>query len=214
MPHDADYNDIDSGMMKREELFEHLRSVSGVFRDPLVAVAFEAVDRRDFVSADYRSEAYEDYAIPIGYGQTISQPTTVAFMLELLGAAPGDTVLDVGSGSGWTTALLASIVGPEGSVTGIEIVPELVADCIRNLEKYSTGNVHISDPDGKLSLEGYDRILVSAAFPEWPGELLADLAAGAVIVIPVKDSLFRVERTPSGLDKKEFPGFVFVPYVL
>ena len=88
-------------METKEELFAHLKDVTRVLEDPLVRRAFIDIDRADFVGEDYKVEAYEDYALPIGYGQTISQPTTVGFMFELLGAREGDKVLDVGSGSGW-----------------------------------------------------------------------------------------------------------------
>ena len=108
-------------MDSKEELVAHLERNTGVLKTPVLKAAFKVVDRKDFVAGDYAIEAYEDYPLPIGYGQTISQPTTVAFMCELLGPKRGDKILDLGSGSGWTTALLAHVVGPEGSVVGVEI---------------------------------------------------------------------------------------------
>lgn len=100
----------------QKELVQHL-VFTGVLRTPAIVVAFKRVDRVDFVPEVYQDEAYQDYPLSIGFGQTISQPTTVAFMMELLGPMPGNTVLDIGSGSGWTTALLASLVGNTGHVT-------------------------------------------------------------------------------------------------
>src|SRR3990167_9057902 len=108
-------------MDTREELIEYLANTSKVLGNSPIRHAFESVDRADFVNEDYKFEAYEDYPIPIGFDQTISQPTTVAFMLELLDAREGDKVLDIGSGSGWTTALLSKIVGSSGEITGVEI---------------------------------------------------------------------------------------------
>ena len=92
-----------------------------------ISEALAAVPRRDFLPDAMRRLADEDRALDIGYGSTCSQPWTVAYMLRLLDPQPGDRVLDVGSGSGWTTALLAHLVGPTGSVTGVEIVPALVS---------------------------------------------------------------------------------------
>src|SRR3989338_11590852 len=136
-------------MKTREDLTRHLEKGSKVFKNELVKEAFANVDRKDFVPEDYAYEAYEDYAIPIGYGATISQPTTVAFMLELLDARVGDKVLDIGSGSGWTTALLSKIVGESGEVTGVEIVSELVELGKNNIEKYAGKNVKIEKINSK-----------------------------------------------------------------
>ncbi|KKU46623.1 MAG: Protein-L-isoaspartate(D-aspartate) O-methyltransferase [Parcubacteria group bacterium GW2011_GWB1_46_8] len=105
---------------------------SNVLKTSAIIDAFKKIDRKDFVLEAFADEAYGNYPISIGGGQTISQPWTVAFMLELLNPLAGDRVLDIGSGSGWTTALLAHIVKDskkQGKVFGIEIVPEL---CIRS----------------------------------------------------------------------------------
>ena len=109
----------------------------GVLKTPRIIAAFKKIDRADFVVDEYKGEAYGDYPLPIGYGQTISQPSTVALMLELLQPAEGDKVLDVGSGSGWTTALLAQIVGPKGKIFGLELVPELVKFGRENIARYN-----------------------------------------------------------------------------
>src|SRR3989338_5684724 len=113
---------------------------------------FEKIDRADFVSSEYQAEANENYPLPIGFGQTISQPFTVAFMLKLLSPQEGDKVLDVGCGSGWTTALLANLVGKTGKVFGVEIIPELVSFCRKNLAKYNFPNAEIIQAGAELGL--------------------------------------------------------------
>ena len=204
-------------MKTREDLTRHLEKGSKVFKNELVKEAFANVDRKDFVPEDYAYEAYEDYAIPIGYGATISQPTTVAFMLELLNARRGDKILDVGSGSGWTTALLSKIIGEEGHVWGVEIVPELVEQGRQKLKKYQTGNAQIllaSETVGLPDHAPYDRILVSAAADEIPNELVDTLKIGGVMVIPVKNSILKIiKKDERRIDTEEYPGFSFVPLV-
>ena len=199
----------------RDDLFKHLDKESGVLRNPRIREAFQEIDRANFVEPDYHVESYEDYPLPIGQGQTISQPTTVAFMLELLGAEEGDSVLDVGSGSGWTTALLASIVGKDGSVLGVEIVPELVKQGKRNLAKYKfphasimpAGKKHGSEADGP-----FDRILVNASAEELSDDLMEQLKVGGVMVMPIKESIWRFEKiAEDDIETREYPGFVFVP---
>ncbi len=109
----------------------------GRLKTPEIIKAFEKIDRANFMG--YKTDlSYVDNAFPIGHGQTISQPTTVAIMFELLQPKPGDKVLDIGSGSGWTTALLSEIVGPKGKVYSIEIIKELYKFGKKNVEKYST----------------------------------------------------------------------------
>lgn len=227
-------------MTNQEELVRHLKQNVRVLSNPRLAEAFRAVDRALFAPEKFQDEAYEDYPLPIGFGATISQPTTVAFMLEKLDVLPSQKVLDIGSGSGWTTALLAHLVGEKGKVIGIEIVPELVSFGQKNLEKYHSyvrRNVGMTPSRGsqergraqirqaKKGVAGlpeespYDRILVSAATPKIPRELIEQLNPGGVMVIPVGrdgaiQSLLKIKKQADGsLEFEEYPGFAFVPLV-
>jgi protein-L-isoaspartate(D-aspartate) O-methyltransferase len=201
--------------MDREDLLERLRSQSFIGGD--VYDAFAAVDRADFVRGDHVEAAYKDKPLPIGHGQTISQPHTVGFMLSLLDVEPGMTVLDIGSGSAYTTALLAELVGHKGSVKGLEIIEDLVGFGRSNLAPYeydwasieqATPGV-LGDPDGL-----YDRVLVSAAARSVPDELLDQVKVGGVVVVPVKNEILRIERTghaPEDHRVDRYEGFRFVP---
>lgn len=180
-----------------------------------VRKAFLGVDRADFVRNVDFPYAYEDFPLSIGYGQTISQPSTVAFMLELLQTEPGNRVLDIGSGSGWTTALLGFLVGPAGSVTGLEIIPELVAFGRENLLSYPILHAEIFPATEwvvGLPLERFDRILVSAASSNSPKGLLEQLRPNGRLVLPVGDSVFLYSKNRFGkISFEEFQGFIFVP---
>lgn len=200
--------------MTREELLNHLSKNTGVLRTKALFNAFRLIDRADFVARDYKVEAYEDYPLPIGFGQTISQPTTVVFMLELLDVKPGERVLDVGSGSGFTAALLSRLVGATGSVTGVEIIPELAALGQTNLSKYKIKNAQIftaGDEVGFPKRGPYDKILVSAAAKDIPEELLYQLKPGGVLVMPVGGSVVQLKKiSENNFQTQEFPGFSFV----
>jgi protein-L-isoaspartate(D-aspartate) O-methyltransferase len=167
-------------------------------RSERIRAAFVAIDRRDFLPADERGLAGEDHPLPIGYGQTNSQPRTVADMLELLDPQAGDRVLDVGAGSGWTTALLGHLVGPTGRVVGVELVPELAAWGGDNVARYDMpwATVEAADPDvlGVPAEGPYDRILVSAGATEVPQDLVDQLVVGGRMVVPVADEMLVVDR--------------------
>nr|NLI49163.1 protein-L-isoaspartate O-methyltransferase [Propionibacterium sp.] len=184
---------------------------------PAVAGAFRAVARRGFLPPDLRDAAEHDGPLPIGHGQTNSQPWTVAYMLELLDVRPGQRVLDVGAGSGWTTALLAHLVGASGEVIGVERVPALTAFGRANLAAYRFGWARIEQARpgvlGWPDAAPYDRILVSAMAETLPLDLVEQLAPGGIMVIPVAGEMVRVRREGDELSVERSGGFVFVPLV-
>ena len=193
----------------------------GWLRTPEIIEAFRKIKRQDFLPAGVENLADINEAFAIGSGQTISQPLTVAFMLELLQPKPGDKILDVGAGSGWTTALLAHIVSQRGKVVAVEIVPELYEFGRKNAEKYNfieKGIVDFICGDGSKGFKKsapYDKILVSAASSDSvPPELKGQLKIGGRLVIPIKNSIWLfIKKSADDFEQKEYPGFVFVPLV-
>lgn len=202
-------------MNSNSEMVDYLVNV-GALHSGNIIEAFRNVDRADFVADRSAADIYEDYPLGIGRGQTISQPRTVAMMLEMLSPKEGQKILDIGSGSGWTTALLAYIAGESGSVIGVERVAELVRFGSFNLEKYNFKNAKIIEAGDELGIEGemFDRILVSAAAEEFPYELKNQLKVGGKIVIPVQNSIYEMTKDENGeLDGVEHYGFTFVPLI-
>ncbi|WP_353081049.1 protein-L-isoaspartate O-methyltransferase family protein [Tessaracoccus lapidicaptus] len=177
--------------------------------------AFAAAPRADFLTAQQRHNAHIDAPLPIGHGATNSQPSTVLLMLRLLDPHPGDRVLDVGSGSGWTSALLGELVGPTGSVTGVDIVPALVAVGRANLgDRWPWVRIRLARRDVMGWPDGspYDRILVSADGGSVPRALEDQLAPGGRMVLPAAQEMTIVERSTDGaLTRRHAPGlFSFV----
>lgn len=164
-----------------------------------------------------KSEADINAPLPIGYGQTISQPLTVAFMLELLEPREGDKILDVGSGSGWQEAMLAEIAGEKGKVYAVERIPELKTLGENNAKKYHFKNIEFILGDGSMGLEKespFDKIIVAAMADEIPEELKRQLKIKGRLVIPAGGSIWLIVRDDKNkFTEQEFPGFVFVPLV-
>lgn len=185
--------------------------------DERVRKAFDLIRREDFLPRDQRRHAGEDRALHIGYRQTNSQPTTVSNMLTLLEVEPGDRVLDVGCGSGWTTALLGALVGPAGEVHAVEIVPELVTWGRENLATYPMPWTSISQASahvlGLPDQAPFDRILVSAQASRLPDELVAQLTIGGVMVVPVAGAMTVVRRTAGEPTVVQHGLYSFVPLI-
>jgi protein-L-isoaspartate(D-aspartate) O-methyltransferase len=180
-----------------------------------VDAAFAAIPRAGFLPRSAVHRASYDGPIPIGHGQTNSQPRTVENMLRLLEVRAGDRVLDVGSGSGWTTALLAHLVGPTGSVLGVEIRPALVALGAENVRaaRLPWASVEPADPDalGCPEQAPFDRILVSAVARTLPEELVDQLGDGGRLVIPVDGTLLLVVRRGEERVVTRHGSYRFVP---
>lgn len=179
--------DQDSAAARRLEMVE-LQIVRRGIRDPEVIAAMRAVPRHLFVPDDLVAAAYEDSPLPIGFGQTISQPYMVALMTELLEADVRSRVLEVGAGSGYQTAVLAELAG---EVYAVERIPVLVEQARERLARLGYRNAHVALGDGTHGWPDhapYDGILVAAAAPEAPPPLLAQLAEGGRLVIPLGDA--------------------------
>ncbi|MBL7021761.1 protein-L-isoaspartate O-methyltransferase [Patescibacteria group bacterium] len=206
--------------ISQESLIQYLKG-KGVLKSQKIEEALHKIKRQDFVNTNSRTEAYIDYPLGIGFGQTISQPSTVVFMLEQLNIDTGDNILDIGCGSGWQLALLAEITGPSGKVTGIEIIKDLTIKARNNISKYSFNNIQIVHGDGNkgFSLNApYDKIVCACATKgEVPKDLLEQLRLGGKLMIPVGEGvqeLLVIKKIGQDrFEKKRFPGFMFVPFV-
>jgi len=199
--------------LERAEMVRVQIAERGV-RDPRVLAAMTEVPRHCFVPAALRHSAYDDGPLPLGRGQTISQPYIVAAMTELLELEPEDRVLDIGTGSGYQAAVLAEIVG---EVYSIEIVPSLADEAADRLASLGYDNVTVRVGDGYRGWPEkapFDGIVVAAAADEVPPPLKAQLANGGRLVIPVGalvQELRVVTRTEEGFSERAITGVAFVP---
>lgn len=193
--------------MNREELIAYLQTKE---YESKIVDAFRTVNRELFVPEHLKMYAYEDTSLPIHHGLIIPAPSTVAFMLQLLNPLPGQTFLEIGSGSGYVLALLASL-NASGQLYGLEINAHVAIEAKKRVD---APNVHIIAKSGLTGLPEhapFDRILVSASAEslEILLNLLPQIKEGGVLVGPVGDTLYQITRLGHSSDIKEFPGFTF-----
>ncbi len=174
---------------------------AGFLADENHRMAFQEVDRLDFLRPDYHVEAYEDYAIPIGAGKKMNKPTHASFFIEALEVAPGDKVLHIGAGSGWTSALLGTIVGDDGSVFAVESNPELLSQIRSNLQKYDMPQIEVMETDAlsliPISIEEdqtFDKILINSVQEAIPENVFERLNPGGIMIVPIGTSLYKIKK--------------------
>lgn len=212
--------------MTRDALIKQL-AAEGYLKTPEILEAFRAIDRAHFVGEENLDLAYENTALSIGYGATISQPAVVAFMFEKLRPLAGDKILDIGSGSGWTSAMLAKVTSDKkqvtsdrGYVTAVEIVPELVERARATVTRYYPELAERITFIAGNALDGYpagapfDRIIAAASLADKiPDAWKEQLIVGGKIVAPVRNAIRLVVKTGENNYKEEVsPGFIFVPF--
>jgi len=209
--------DSDEFVELRQQLVDNSIVARGI-EDEDVIRAMRTVPRHLFVPEDLVEYAYEDHPLPIGFGQTISQPYIVAWMTELLGLEPGDKVLEIGTGSGYQAAVLAELGYVE--VYSIEIIPALVELATHNLEATGYNNIHIKQGDGYFGWEEhapFDAIIVTAAPDHLPQPLVDQIKDTGRIVIPIGppggyQSLWRFEIEGDDIVAYNMGGVRFVPF--
>jgi protein-L-isoaspartate(D-aspartate) O-methyltransferase len=200
--------------LERHQMVERQIERRGI-REPRLLAAFEKVPRHLFVPEELRYAAYDDCALPIGFGQTISQPYIVALMASLLELEGGERVLEVGTGSGYQAAILSRLAG---EVYTIEFIPELAARAEKLLGELGYGNVHVRIGDGSLGYAEaapYAGIIVAASAPEAPRPLLEQLTDRGRLVLPAGSRGFQLlevwKRRGDEYDRQTVTGVAFVP---
>ena len=204
-------------MAGKEDLARYWKR-TGIIKDERLFKAFKKIPREKFIEKALLAEAYGDYPLPIGAGQTISQPTTVMIMTDALELKEGDKVLEVGAGSGYQAAIIAEVIGKKGKVITTEIIPKLAEFSRDNIEKSKIKNVKIIEGDGSQGYDKeapYDRIIVTAACPSIPQPLVEQLKENGILLAPVGpyfgQQMIRLRKKNGKISEESLGGFMFVP---
>jgi protein-L-isoaspartate(D-aspartate) O-methyltransferase len=208
----------DSRFQTQRLAMVHTQIADRGIKDPKVLAAMRTVPRHEFVPRDEVDQAYDDRALPIGEGQTISQPYIVALMTELLDVQPGDVVLEIGTGSGYQAAILAELTD---RVYTVEILPKLARRAAETLDRLGFARVQMENADGYFGWEQhgpYDGIIVTAAPDHIPAPLVAQLREGGRMVIPVGppgsyQTLWRLTKQQGKVISENITDVAFVPLV-
>ncbi len=202
-------------MTTKSSLWEELKQMG--IKDEVLS-AIKSVNREWFVSPVQQHLAYENIPLPIGGEQTISQPYTVAFMLQLLEINKGDKILEVGAGSGYNAAVMSQLVGEKGKIFSIELIGELAKQARSNLKKAGIKNVKVIHGNGYLGYAQeapFDRIIVTAGALEMPTALIEQLKEGGTLVIPLRQDgyevMTKIVKKEGRLIATEHGEFSFVP---
>lgn len=197
----------------KEALLIYWRTTGLVTNDKILEV-FRKVPRENFILEKYRAEAYLDEPLPIGHGQTISQPTTVAIMTSALQPEKGQKILEIGSGSGYQAAILSELAGEKGKIYTLERIKALADFAKKNLKSYKNVSVlHADGTKGYEKAKPYDRIVVTAAASELPMAIFRQLKENGLMVIPIEDHLFRITKVKGKSVMDDLGLFAFVPLV-
>jgi protein-L-isoaspartate(D-aspartate) O-methyltransferase len=193
---------------KKDKLLETLKQKGF---DEKILDSFRKVKRENFISKEYETIAYLDQALPLIKNATISQPYTIAFMLDLLELQDNQKILEIGSGSGYVLSLINQI-SKNSQIFGLEIIKELAEESRKKLPS-NIKIINTSVENGYSKEAPFDRILVSAAYKEKPLHLLKQLKNEGILVSPVNDSIFKFKKINDKITEEEYPGFSFVPII-
>ncbi len=201
---------------EKQDLLNELRRMG--IKDERVLNAIKKIKRELFIDKKFIDATYKNYPLPIGYNQTISQPYTVAFMIELLNITPGNRILEIGSGSGYNAAVISLLNGKKGIVFSMEIIKGLAKFARENLKKAGINNVKIINKDGCYGYKKeapFDKIILTAFSPEIPFNLIAQLSEKGILVMPLAKRVSQIMIKIIKKDEKIFITnhgyFSFVP---
>ena len=202
--------------MSKESLINYWQKYK-VITDKKVIAAFKKIPRENFLPEELKKQAYNDFPLPIGHNQTVSQPTTIMIMLQALELKSTDKVLEVGTGSGYNAALISNIL-KQGKLYTTEIIPELAESSRLNLERLKIKNIEVIKTDGSKGHKEkspYDKIIVTAACPKIPNILIKQLKIDGILVAPIgplyNQQMLKIIKRQNKLEIKNLGNFIFVP---